>query len=443
MRTNNHWLDYAELATVAFSVAGAGAALIKQQLIFAVAPFTVALSLNLINRKRFQQQVQQDHKTTISELKSVTTNLNYLPASLREIDLNEIKAVTTTLGQQLTALTQQFNTRPELEAIEKIQILNQVPLIIKNISIREEKLQKLDTFVESLLIFQHEITQELQRLINRIEQIDNQVGNYANNREEWLGILELLQQNVNVLSHNQEGLVENFKKVLPMYVSSEAFETKFLQFQKDISCEIENLFKDEINHFNQEIKNCLSDYRYKLIYDRDESRQALLRALDNTKKRIILASPWLCKAAINDEVLEKFEKILNNQGIIDIGWGHLTDMNLNEPQMISRKKLISIVQKNGADWKYNALDELEKLEEKYPKQFRLKLLGTHEKFWIRDEKSAMLGSHNFFTSGSSRAEREIGLWTSDPRIITGLIQRFDNARNLEIKKRIFQTNARK
>ncbi|WP_293077786.1 hypothetical protein [Okeania sp. SIO3B5] len=50
----------------------------------------------------------------------------------------------------------------------------------------------------------------------------------------------------------------------------------------------------------------------------------------------------------------------------------------------------------GKGWKYNALVDLQELEESYPGLFRLKLLGTHENFLVCDEKFTFVGSHNFW-----------------------------------------------
>ncbi len=50
---------------------------------------------------------------------------------------------------------------------------------------------------------------------------------------------------------------------------------------------------------------------------------------------------------------------------------------------------------------------------------------------MRDRSWTMLGSQNFLTSGTKSPEREVGLRTNDPRIITDLIKRFDTAKDLE------------
>lgn len=80
---------------------------------------------------------------------------------------------------------------------------------------------------------------------------------------------------------------------------------------------------------------------------------------------------------------------------------------------------------------YSALPKLEAFEQKYPKQFKLKLLGTHKKFLVCDREWAMIGSHNFLTSGAFSSERELGLKTNDLRIIADLIERFESAENLD------------
>jgi hypothetical protein len=179
-------------------------------------------------------------------------------------------------------------------------------------------------------------------------------------------------------------------------------------------------------------------YEYKLIYNRDQSRKILLDAAKQAQHRLILVCPWLHKAVQykDQELVSHFEAFLSNQkGQIDIGWGHWQDMRSDIVWTSSgpmREKL-----KTHCDM-YGGLEDLEYLEEKYPEQFRLKLLGTHEKFLVCDHQFAMLGSHNFLSSSDcSLREREIGLYTTDRHIIDELIECFENARNLEVKKQTY------
>ena len=96
--------------------------------------------------------------------------------------------------------------------------------------------------------------------------------------------------------------------------------------------------------------------------------------------------------------MQKLRDCLNRNCRIDIGWGHLSD----------RSRL-------GKGWRYDALKDLRQLERDYPNQFRLKLLGNHEKFLVCDRTFAMLGSHNMLTSSVQSAEQELGIRTTDAK----------------------------
>ena len=77
-------------------------------------------------------------------------------------------------------------------------------------------------------------------------------------------------------------------------------------------------------------------------------------------------------------------------------------------------------------WKYNALSELEKLERCFSSQLKLKILGTHDKFLVCDQKFPIVTSHNMLTSNVNSEMKEVGLRTDDLLIIAALIERFEN-----------------
>lgn len=173
------------------------------------------------------------------------------------------------------------------------------------------------------------------------------------------------------------------------------------------STEIEDTLSGEISENPQEYEN-------KLVFDRSGSRGVLIEALSTVESRLIIVCPWLNCNGIDENLLEKFKGCLDRGCLIDIGWGYLGDgSNI------------------GKGWKYNALVDLQELEQSYPDLFRLKLLGTHENFLVCDEKFAFVGSHNLLASGEESLEREVGIMTRDSEIIQGLINRFDNAEFLE------------
>lgn len=181
--------------------------------------------------------------------------------------------------------------------------------------------------------------------------------------------------------------------------------------------QVDAAFAQKANEFNNLLRNIQPVYEYKLIFDRVESRRILMEALSRSRKRLILVCPWPSRNSIDDIVLEKLENILKRGGCIDVGWGYYKDVEQNRV---------------GQGDFYNALGSLKRLAENRPNQFRLKLIGTHEKYLVCDEQFAMLSSHNFLTSGSGTREREAGLRTNDPHIIDRLIRRFDEAENLNV-----------
>jgi hypothetical protein len=73
---------------------------------------------------------------------------------------------------------------------------------------------------------------------------------------------------------------------------------------------------------------------------------------------------------------------------IDIGWGHLKDVN-NDRSRLSKEELLK-----SSNWAYNAMPWIDKLQDEYGDLLNLKVLGTHEKFLVCDREFAMLGSHN-------------------------------------------------
>lgn len=149
---------------------------------------------------------------------------------------------------------------------------------------------------------------------------------------------------------------------------------------------------------------------YQLVFDRAGSRAVLLEALEQAQERLIIVCPWLNRNSIDADLMQKFRDCLNRNCRIFIGWGYLNDRG-----------------RIGIGWRYNALPDLRRIEQDYPGFFSLKLLGTHEKFLVCDFTFAMLGSHNMLTSNVQSAEREVGIRTTDPYIIQGLIDRFENA----------------
>jgi phosphatidylserine/phosphatidylglycerophosphate/cardiolipin synthase-like enzyme len=168
------------------------------------------------------------------------------------------------------------------------------------------------------------------------------------------------------------------------------------------------------NNLVQEVVDHSPKYEYELVFGREQSRQALLEALSSVKDHLILVCPWLCHHGFDLEIQKQLENLLIKGVTIEIGYGKLSD--------IEKGKLTGFF--------YNTLKQATSLANKYP-NFKLKLIGTHEKYLVCDRSFAMLGSHNFLTSGVGE-EREIGIRTTDPNLIEKLIERYEYAPDREL-----------
>ncbi len=162
-------------------------------------------------------------------------------------------------------------------------------------------------------------------------------------------------------------------------------------------------------------------YNYNLVCGRNESRKIFLQTLRESEDRMILVCPWLSENAIDKEAKESIVAALDRGVSIEIGWGNLSDVGNNQLRL-SKEALLKSDRDN---WKYSAIPWLDEVEAQYPRLLKLRILGTHQKFLVCDRKFAMLGSHNYLTSGNGSNERELGIKTNDPEKINELIELFD------------------
>lgn len=83
------WLELAEYASIAGSAIGTIVAGLSGQIIYAAAPLTAAVSLNFLNRQRFEQKMQQQSNSAIASvefaIKSLQQQFQTLPGEPTEL----------------------------------------------------------------------------------------------------------------------------------------------------------------------------------------------------------------------------------------------------------------------------------------------------------------------------------------------------------------------
>ena len=107
-----HWLEVAEYASLAASGLGSLAVAVSGQAFYGVAPLTLALSLNVANRYRFEQQVRV-HQT--SELAQVQKSVN----KVEKTAVTVIVKLRRQLSANIAALRQQMAALPRNAAFEE------------------------------------------------------------------------------------------------------------------------------------------------------------------------------------------------------------------------------------------------------------------------------------------------------------------------------------
>jgi len=459
-----NWLNTAEYVSIASSVAGSVVAVASQQLVYAIAPMTLAMSLSLANRQRFQRQVEQ-HTEVILNVRQETQFLHHkiqsLPStkqfSALEASVTKLEQIIVDIDteQKVDALVEAFNERSELQQISSLHEavsslrdrLVELPFptapfdpssLILQLANLTERLDQVP-----ITAFQQQLT-EVKDLVEDLDASSADLHDRTRNLARMQQDLKALQHITCSLDEKTTQLesridkfesigqqLDNLQQLTVGYISADDFDGLRAKLSQDLAAQVETTIDGRVAQLNNLLKEIQPKYEYRLVCDRSQSRALLLKAAKEAKERLILVCPWLHWGIRwnHSELLDHFHTLLGKPNCsIDIGWGHYYDIENDKIRYSPTSLRQSLVTHCKM---YTALPQLEKLEKDYPEQFKLKLLGTHEKFLVCDSEWAMIGSHNFLSSGDKSQEREVGLWTNDPYIIDSLIKRFDQAKNLE------------
>lgn len=410
-----------------------------------VQPMKASLSALMHQLQLVKQEVEGLH-TSQAALRDRSQSLDLLKEQVQTLGtkfeqisegiqgLNPMKMALAALDRQFKGVRQQVdgldasyatlhNQAQKLDSVEE-----QVQSLTAGFELFNEKVLSLEPAKSSLMA----LDQQFEEVKQQLDDLD---ASFATLHDRTR-LVDQVKEQVQKLETTTQGLGDRIQVLEPMHNQvahliaksarideiEEMIEKLFKQFEGQVGESI-NLHVDAIN---QQLQQVQRNFEYKLVSNRKESRQQLLKALDECTEHLIMVCPWLCARALNPDVTERLETLLEGGRRVDIGWGSQSDLD----QVGANRERLKGLDAPRA-WKYTALADLERLEGSYRQTLQLKLLGTHEKYLVCDRKFAVVGSHNFLTSGGERREREVGLYTTDPRLIDNLIQRFEEADNLE------------
>ncbi|MEG4864588.1 MULTISPECIES: hypothetical protein [unclassified Microcoleus] len=194
-----HWLELAEYASLAASGVGSLAVALSGQAFYGVAPLTLALSLNVANRYRFEQQVRVHQN---SELASVQKSVN----KVEKTAVTVIVKLRKQLSGDIATLRQQMAALPRTEGFdESLDIERQL------LSLGESVASLQEIVASAVLNVREQVSQQLQ---------DLSVGQPAN--------LEAVEDAIEKLQTATKCLTET----AITQDEWEAVNTRFLEIQK-------------------------------------------------------------------------------------------------------------------------------------------------------------------------------------------------------------------
>ncbi|MEG4483994.1 hypothetical protein [Microcoleus sp. D2_18a_B4] len=182
-----HWLEMAEYASLAASGVGSLAVAVSGQAFYGVAPLTLALSLNVANRYRFEQQVRVHQN---SEMAQVQKSVN----KVEKTAVTVIVKLRRQLSADIAALRQQMAALPRHEAFEEsIDIQRQLLSLGESVASLQEIVasavldvrQQVSEQVQDLSVGQRANFQAVEQAIEQLQSATQGLAETSISRDDW------------------------------------------------------------------------------------------------------------------------------------------------------------------------------------------------------------------------------------------------------------------
>jgi uncharacterized alpha-E superfamily protein len=268
-----NWLQVVEGCSVVSCIVGSIVSVVSQQLMFVSVPLAVALSLNFINRSKFQQQIRQYNKTTVSEMHEAINSLDQQAQTLpnQSLDLDSIFKSLLQVEQTTHTLAEQFNTRPETQEVKQLKTeISKLNNLFNTLSVRFDN---LPTYAEvntseierTITNFSSQLD-TLRRQVNakpEVQAIEELKEAYNQNTIHINQQLETVQQQVFVLNertnsspnlHDIQERLDFLQHLMTEYVKTEYLENLLLELCEEFSKQIDRVVELQVAEINQQLK---------------------------------------------------------------------------------------------------------------------------------------------------------------------------------------------
>ncbi len=233
------WLELAEYASIAGSAIGTIAAGLSGQILYAAAPLTAALSLNIANRQRFEQKMQYKANYAIAEVQAAaegrSQQVQRLPGELAQLDttvsdlkqkirilesgaIADIQAAVASLERQAQALPADSQ-----ELYTMLSDLQQKLRILENSALREHDWESMNVrflLLDEKLTEVKTITAELQERSNEVDldQIQGSLKQLQDLLDRPTIDTEMLQTEIHCLQNQVSELQRQNQEIVKPYL---------------------------------------------------------------------------------------------------------------------------------------------------------------------------------------------------------------------------------
>jgi DNA repair exonuclease SbcCD ATPase subunit len=281
----NNGLRVAEKVSVGASVAGTLAAIWSQQMIVAAAPLTLALSLNLINRGKFQQKLEEDITAIVSEIdnrieqvdKEVAGEMRSLQASVQDLSLASKTVDSQPTKAEISDLQKQFVSLQEALSNLTSSKTQEQPEITQNLATFDP------TYVEIQLV-------ELKAAVIELEGVI-----YQNDEKEQIA---KLQADIAKLSAEFKERTE-LRQITELRQTTNLLQRKIAELPTTTASVDTSYLEQEINQLKQNLAQLNSEFK-----ERESQQLSELRQITNTVQERLTTLPD-APASFNASELEQ------------------------------------------------------------------------------------------------------------------------------------------
>jgi tetratricopeptide (TPR) repeat protein len=411
--------------------------------------------------ERLRDDPMMQVKALQEQINHINRRLNHLPTPF---DASSLKQDVDSLIRVIAGLVSRREFTRTLVEVENLnqryQSLEQsvAPLRLA-VTIFRKQLDALHTKVhapaDSHLI--EELSQTVTALEARLNQLPTlpDLADLQNQIQAQAGLgseVSELRQQVTTLQHRTQSLYQQHKALrdwvyrIPQLLDNSALQSQLQSLATRLEgaeggvlavrAELEATLQSRLEGINQQLRALPDAPNHQLVLalrstlpssDRpmplSGSRAFLEELLDQAQTQVIVVWPWPDPFSLDATLLEKFRAFLQRQGQISLAWSHLGGTHQSyAPRYINPRSPLSAPKRS---WLHDMLKQLAQLKQEFPEQFKFKILGAEENFLVCDRRLAILKVPNLPISSTVFPELELGLRTTDPHTIQGLVDRFD------------------